>query len=206
MNNNNNNESTSKGEQGKSNVSDAKLSEGLALVGTVLATVKANYETDLAATSALGRWVKATTAGKRGSKVTLNDLVKAFDGKPGTSKGALSKAMTVAGTTAAQRKDYLTNAGERPTVDGLYLSVRTVQPRTVKSDAAATADALALRENAAQSAAIDAATFTDDMVSQVAREFVAGLRTRGASTVQINLVIAELDRLTTPISSVKAAA
>ena len=67
--------------------------------------------------------------------------------------------MTVAATSAAQRRDYLTNAGERPTVDGLYLSVRTATPRTVKSDAAATADALALRENAKQADAIDAATF-----------------------------------------------
>ena len=180
------NKSTNTTNKSETNVSAAKLSEGLALAATVIATVKGNYETDLAATSALGAWVKRITTGKRGQKVTLDMLVKAFDGAPGTSKSALSKAMKVAATSAVQRKSYLSGAGERPTIDGLYMSVRVVTPRETSTDDAGT-DAPESTDDTAER------VFTDDMATKVAQDLIDGLRTRGATVLQINLVIAAMD-------------
>ena len=51
----------------------------------------------------------------------------------------------------------------------------------------------------------ETAVFADSDVAKVAADLVAGLRTRGATTLQINLVISEMDRLVTPVRSVKAA-
>ena len=141
-----------------------------------------------AASKASGK-VKSEAAAT--ASITTHGVVRTF------SAATYSKLCKVGRATDDQVTAFV-KACDSPTWDKFYNALpknaAMSKPRATKP--AATKPA---------APAAPAVKLTEADAPRIARELVAALRTRGADLVTINLVISEMDRLTTPVASVKAA-
>lgn len=147
----------------------------------------------------------------RGQRAKLGAAVMVdYIGRPGDvacmTTSTYSKRVKVGRATVDQVAQFELDCTD-PTLDKLYNWLPKTPHLSKAKDTGRRAKAKAAKAAVSAGETVDApAVFADTDAPRIAAEFLAGLRTRGATTLQTSMVIDELIRLTTPVRSVPAAA